>query len=64
MDVAITEGRIALSGVIELGNWSAQPNVDALNKVCYDLHKGADGVSKLWPEVKLEVSTTLNKNCQ
>lgn len=64
MDVAITEGRIALSGVIELGDWSAQPNVDALNKVCYDLHKGADGVSKLWPEVKLEVSTTLNKNCQ
>jgi len=64
MDVVITDSKIALSAVIELANWSAQPSVDALNKVCFDLHKGADGVSKLWPEVKLEVSTTLNKACQ
>ena len=54
---------VSLSGVLELANWSALKSVDALNKVCFDLHKGADGVSKLWPDVKLEITAGITKVC-
>ena len=54
---------VSLIGVLELGNWSALKSADALNKVCFDLHKGADGVSKLWPDVKLEISAGITEIC-
>lgn len=40
---------------LDLIQWKAQKALDTLNKVCYDLHKGADGISKLWPDVSIEV---------
>lgn len=54
----------SMSAVLDLANWNGDNAVKALNEVCNDLHKGADGVSKLWPEVKIEVNTTLNKECK
>lgn len=63
MDVMINGAELKLEGVIQLGDWDAIASVEALNKICYDLHIGADGVSKLWPEVKLEIRTVLNQNC-
>ncbi len=54
---------VKLEGVIDLTTWNALKSVNALNKVCYDLHKGSDGVSKLWPEVKLEIRTVLTEKC-
>ena len=58
------DDRIALNGKVLMEKWNAQHNIDSLNAVCYDLHKGADGESKLWQEVELELSTILNKNCK
>lgn len=54
---------VTVNAVIDLNDWNGADAVKALNEVCNDLHKGADGVSKLWPEVKLEITTTLNKDC-
>ena len=48
---------------LNLENWNAIESVDALNEVCFDLHKGADGESKLWSEVKVELSVQLVKKC-
>ena len=59
-----SEESFKLSGYVDLAKWNALGSVDALNKVCYDLHKGADGVSKLWPDVKLEISANLVPDCK
>lgn len=64
MDVAQDGLRLSLTGTMELNKWSAQPSVDSLNTICYDLHTGGDGVSKLWPDVSLVVSTVLKKDCK
>ena len=44
---------------MDLENWKAQAALDALNVVCFDLHKGVDGISKTWSEVKIEISAVL-----
>lgn len=41
--------------------WNALEALAALNKVCFELHKGPDGVSKTWEEVAIEVSTYLRE---
>lgn len=62
LEVKITEERrVTLSGVMNLKDWNALDALEALNKVCFDLHKGPDGVSKTWEDVAIEVSTYLRK---
>lgn len=53
--------RVKLNGVINLENWDALNAVAAINKACFDLHKGKDGVSKTWNEVAVEINTFLRK---
>lgn len=55
---------VTLSTTIDLGNWQGEAAVKALNDVCNDLHKGEDGVSKLWPNVDVKIVTTLTKECK
>lgn len=63
LEVTITEGRrVAMTGTMNLKNWDALGALESLNKVCFDLHKGADGVSKTWEDVAIEVNTYLRKN--
>ncbi len=63
LEVSITEERrVTMKGVMNLKDWNALDALDALNKVCFDLHKGPDGVSKTWEDVAIEVSTYLRKN--
>ncbi|TXE10003.1 YceI family protein [Seonamhaeicola algicola] len=63
LDVKITdERRVTLSGVMNLKDWNALDALASLNKVCFDLHKGPDGVSKTWEDVAIEVSTYLREN--
>ncbi len=56
------ERRVTMKGTIDLKAWNALEALASLNKVCYELHKGEDGVSKTWEDVALEVSTYLRKN--
>ena len=39
---------------VNLADFNANSAVEALNKACFDLHKGADGISKTWSEVDIE----------
>lgn len=55
---------LELRASIDLLNWDMGEAIKSLNKECYDLHKGKDGVSKLWPEVELEVNTKLKATCK
>lgn len=62
LDVTITdERRVKMTGVINLKDWNALDALASLNKVCFDLHKGSDGVSKTWEDVAVEISTYLRK---
>lgn len=63
LDIKITdERRVTLTGVMNLKDWNALGALASLNKVCFDLHKGADGVSKTWEDVAIEVNTFLREN--
>ena len=54
------EGKsVKIEAVLDLGKWKAEEAVTNLNQKCDALHKGEDGVSKLWPEIKIEINTTL-----
>jgi len=48
---------------LNVTSWSAETALNALNEVCEDLHKGADGKSILWPDVTVFVSTALASDC-
>jgi len=63
LEISITDDRrVTMNGNMQLKDWDALGALAALNKVCFDLHKGADGVSKTWEDVAIEVSTFLRKN--
>lgn len=55
----VESNKVTITSSLHLGDWKAEPSVAALNKVCDDLHKGEDGVSKLWPEVDLLIESSL-----
>lgn len=55
------ERRITINGTIDLKEWQATKAIEALHKACFDLHKGADGVSKTWDVVDVTISSYLAK---
>ncbi len=58
------DGSWTVSGTIDLNTFNATAALDALNKVCSDLHKGTDGLSKLWPDVEISATVPVKKDCQ
>jgi polyisoprenoid-binding protein YceI len=62
-DYTIDDATVKMQGSINLEDFMATDAVNALNKECFDLHKGKDGVSKLWPDVSISFETTFNKYC-
>lgn len=48
--------KYSVNGVLNLEDFNAQEALASINKACYDLHKGADGVSKTWSEVAISGS--------
>jgi hypothetical protein len=61
---SMTEQNIELKFELNVSDWSATDALNALNKVCEDLHKGSDGKSVLWPDVTVFVSTSFQKDCE
>ena len=60
LDYSITDERcVTMKATMDLKNWNALGALETLNKVCLDLHKGADGVSKTWEDVEIVISTYL-----
>jgi polyisoprenoid-binding protein YceI len=54
----ITDQSFMMNTKMDVLNWNAQSSIDSLNTICKDLHKGLDGISKLWSEVAISVNTT------
>lgn len=64
LDYVVANEIIKLTGEIDIRNWNAEPALKALNDVCKALHTGADGISKTWPTVSLEINAQLKKDCK
>ncbi|WP_271405398.1 YceI family protein [Tenacibaculum soleae] len=47
-----------LTGKLQITNWGAEKALTSLNEACKDLHKGADGVSKTWDDVAINITST------
>jgi len=58
----IKDNKVMFKGIMNLEDWDALGALESLNKVCFDLHKGEDGVSKTWTDVEIVVKTTLMKH--
>lgn len=63
LDYTVTDNVVKLVGELDLNLWEGKEAIASLNKVCEDLHKGADGVSVLWPNVGIEIEVALSKRC-
>lgn len=50
---------IILESVISLTDWDANKAIETLNEECKLLHTGKDGISILWPEIKLKFVAVL-----
>lgn len=59
---AIEKDTIILFTNLNLNYWKAEEALKILNTECYELHKGADGISKLWPEVDVVVKIPVQKS--
>jgi hypothetical protein len=55
----VSDQIIEINATINLNNWQTKMAIEALNKACFDKHKGADGISKTWEEVDLNIKTYL-----
>jgi len=47
-----------MQGTMDITKWNAVKALNSLNLICKDLHKGADGISKTWSEVALNITST------
>ncbi len=54
----IQDKTFSMSSSIDVNDWNAGDALASLNKVCEVLHTGADGVSKTWSEVTLNITST------
>lgn len=52
---------VEINGTLNLDDWNAQGALASLNKACYDLHTGPDGVSKTWNDVAVSAAIYLKK---
>lgn len=57
----VENNKVVITSSLDLGDWDANSSVNALNEACDDLHKGEDGVSKLWPTVDVTIESTLKE---
>lgn len=53
---SVTENSIEIKTVMNTDTWQAQAAIESINNACLILHKGADGVSKTWSDVAIDIS--------
>ncbi len=49
---------------IDIMDFKMKKSLEAINKDCYELHKGSDGKSKTWSAVSLALSSEIIENCK
>lgn len=47
---------LEIQSVMHTDTWQAQAAIESINKACFELHKGPDGVSKTWSDVGINIS--------
>tara|TARA_B100000809_G_scaffold49621_3_gene44613 strand:- start:4046 stop:4651 length:606 start_codon:yes stop_codon:yes gene_type:complete len=47
---------IKIKTIMNTDSWQAQSAIASINNACLELHKGADGVSKTWSDVAIDIS--------
>ena len=59
-------GELALvaRGQLNILDFNGNKALQSLNKICKDLHKGKDGVSKTWSDVELKIDIEWEKSCE
>lgn len=60
-DYTIDGNEFKIKSTANILSWKAQNALDSLNKACYNLHKGADGISKTWEDVEINASVELEE---
>jgi hypothetical protein len=55
---------IVLFTHLDLKRWKGEEALSTLNTECYELHKGTDGISKLWPDVDVTIKLPVNRTVQ
>lgn len=58
-----TETKVTATGSIDLLDFAMQNSLKKINEVCYELHKGKDGVSKTWSTVDLNITAEISSVC-
>ncbi len=54
-DYTLKNDTLFLTTHLDLQNWNGEKALNSLNKECYELHTGLDGISKLWPDVDVTI---------
>jgi hypothetical protein len=57
-EYTINDNVFSMKSTLDINKWNAKAAIASLNKVCEELHKGADGISKTWDEVSLNITST------
>ncbi|TGL86408.1 YceI family protein [Leptospira congkakensis] len=55
---------VEVTGTVDVLALGLKSGLSKLNLECNDLHKGSDGLSKLWPTVDVKVVSTIKKVCK
>jgi polyisoprenoid-binding protein YceI len=56
--------KLKVNSKINVLDWNAKDSLDALNAVCSEQHKDTDGLSKLWPDVDIEIQSEFSTTCK
>lgn len=64
LDYTISGDSISLKGNINILDFDASGALEALHEVCGNLHTGADGVAKTWPDVDITLSSVIKEACE
>ncbi|WCL49596.1 YceI family protein [Leptospira sp. GIMC2001] len=56
--------QLNLKGTLDVLDFGMSSGIQKLNEICLELHKGKDGISKLWSVVDFEIISIFDKNCK
>lgn len=60
-DYTIKNDSMFIATTLNLIEWNGQEALDSIHEACFELHKGADGISKTWSEVDINASVGILK---
>jgi hypothetical protein len=55
---------LKVRGTFSLEDFGAIKAYQSIQNKCYDLHKGADGISKTWDDVDVIINVPISKVCK